>query len=83
MFFTLTDLSLFHHWFELHFFPSNFRLHSHDISFVNDLDLFIPAIKLKTLRFKSFVLFGAYTVLDKPFRVLQLPNLSNLTANGY
>ena len=38
---------------------------------------------LNTLRFKSFVLFGAHTLLDKSFRVLQLPiHLPNLTANG-
>ena len=38
---------------------------------------------LKTLRFKSSVLFGIYTLLDKSLRVLKLPtNLSNLTANG-
>ena len=35
------------------------------------------------LRFKSPVLFGIHTLLDKSFRVLQLPtHLSNLTANG-
>ena len=38
---------------------------------------------LSTLRFKSFVLFGTHTLLDKSFRVLQLPkHLPNLTANG-
>ena len=38
---------------------------------------------LKTLRFKSSVLFGIHTLLDKPFRVLPLPtHLSNLTENG-
>ena len=37
-----------------------------------------------TLRFKSSVLFGTHTLLDKSFRVLQFPtHLSNLTANGY
>ena len=35
------------------------------------------------LRFKSSVLFGMYTLLDKPLRVLQLPkHLPNLTENG-
>ena len=35
------------------------------------------------LRFKSFVLFGTHTLLDKSLRVLQLQtHLSNLTANG-
>ena len=39
---------------------------------------------LNTLKFKSFALFGMHTVLDKSFRVLQLPtHLPNLTANGY
>ena len=34
------------------------------------------------LRFKSSVLFGTHTLLDKPLRVLQLPtHLSNLTVN--
>ena len=38
---------------------------------------------LKTLRFKYSVLFGIHTLLDKSFRVLQLPtHPSNLTANG-
>ena len=38
---------------------------------------------LKTLGFKSSVLFGKHTVLDKSLRVLQLPaHLSNLVANG-
>ena len=32
-------------------------------------------------RFKASVLFGTHTLLDKSFRVLQLPtHLSNLTA---
>ena len=38
---------------------------------------------LNTLRFKPSVLFGTHTLLDKSFKVLQLPtHLSNLTANG-
>ena len=38
---------------------------------------------LKTLRFKSSVLFGIHTPLDRSLRVLQLPtHLSKLTANG-
>ena len=45
-------------------------------------DSFVPVIMLKTLRFKSFVLFGIHTLLDKSFRVLQLPTYrSSLTAN--
>ena len=55
---------------------------SYDISFVV-FDSFIPAIMLKTFRFESSVLFGTQTLLDKPLRVLQLPeHLSNLTENG-
>ena len=35
------------------------------------------------LRFKSSLLFGMYTLLDKPVIVVQLPkHLSNLTENG-
>ena len=38
---------------------------------------------LNTLRFKSSVLFGMHTLLDKSFRVLQLPtHLFNVTENG-
>ena len=38
---------------------------------------------LKTLRFKSSVLFGTHTLLDELLRVLQLAaRLSNLTENG-
>ena len=37
---------------------------------------------MNTLRFRSSVLFGTHTLLDKSLRVLQLPtHLSNLTAN--
>ena len=51
--------------------------------FVNVFDSFIPATMLNTLRSKSSVLFGTYTLLDKSLRVLELPaHLSNLTANG-
>ena len=51
--------------------------------FVNVFNSFIPAIMLKTLRFKCSALFGIHTLLDKPFRVLQLPtHLSNLNENG-
>ena len=39
---------------------------------------------MKTLRFKSSVLFGTYDLLDNSLRALQLPtHPSNLTANGY
>ena len=37
---------------------------------------------LNMLRFKSSVLFGTHTLLDKSLRVLQLPtHLFNLTSN--
>ena len=76
-------LLLFHHLFELKNFPSNLHLHSHDISFVKIFDSFIPVIMLNTLRFKSSVLFGTHTLLDKSLTVLQLAtHLSNLTKNG-
>ena len=35
-------LSLFHFGFQLYFLPSNLYFHSHDISFVNVFDSFIP-----------------------------------------
>ena len=56
-------------------FDLNYTLHldSHDTRFVNVFDSFIPVIMLNTLRFKSFVLFGIHTLLDKSLRVLQLP----------
>ena len=70
--------------FELHFLPPNLRLYSHDICFVDVLDLFIPVIILKTFKCESSVLFGqTQTLLDRSERVLQLPtHLSKLTANG-
>ena len=50
--------------------------------YVNVFDSFISLIMLNTLRFKSSVLFGTHTLLDKSLRVLQLPtHLFNLTAN--
>ena len=43
-------------------------------------DYFFPVIMLKTCIFKSSVLFGTHTLLDKSLRVLQIPTyLSNLT----
>ena len=45
-------------------------------------DSFTALTMLKTLRFKSFVLFGIHALLDILFTVLQLPtHLSNLIAN--
>ena len=52
--------SPFNFWLELHFPPSNLHLHSLDIYFFNVFDSFIPVITLKTLRFKSYVLFGTH-----------------------
>ena len=43
----------------------------------------IPAIMLKTVEFKSSVLFGTYTLLARSLRALQFPtHLSKLTADG-
>ena len=65
-------------------FLSNLHFHPHEICLINVFDSFIPVIMLKTLRFKSSILFGRQTLLGKSFRVLQLPtHLSNLMANGY
>ena len=80
---SLSHLSLFHHWSELHFLSSNLHLYSHDIYSVNVFDSFFHVIMLNALRFKYFVLFGTHTLFYKSLRVLQLPtHLSNLTANG-
>ena len=50
------------------------------MSLIPYLMSFIPVIMLKTLRFKSSVLFGMHILLDKSLRILQLPtHLSNLT----
>ena len=49
----------------------------------NVLGSFIFVIILNMFRFKSSVLFGTHTLLDKPLTVFHLPtNLSNLTVNG-
>ena len=49
----------------------------------NVLDAFVPAIILKTSKFKSSVSFPTHTLLDKSSKVLQLAtNLSRLTRNG-
>ena len=43
----------------------------------------IPAIMLKTVEFKSSVLFGTFTLLARSLRVLQFPtHLCKLTADG-
>ena len=73
----------FYHWSKLHFVPLGLHLHSHEICFINVFNSYIHIIMLKKLRFKSSVLFGIHTLLDKSFRVLQLlAQLSNITANG-
>ena len=84
MFFALAlTFIVIHFWFELHFVPSNLQLHSHDISFVNVCDSFILVIMLNKLGFKSFVLFGIDTFLDKLLRVFELlTHLSKITTNG-
>ena len=65
------------------FFTIKFTVHSHDISFVNVCDSFILVIMLNKLRFKSFVLFGIDTFLDKSLGVFQLlTHLSKITTNG-
>ena len=47
------------------------------------LDSFFLVIVLKTYKFKSFVSFGAHTLLHRSSRVLKLPvPISRLTANG-
>ena len=52
-----------------------------DISMIYALLMFLTMLKM--LRFKSSVLFGTHTLLDKSFSILQLPiYLSNLTTNG-
>ena len=82
LFYTHIDTD-FHHWFELRFLTTNLHLHSLDICFVNVFNSFIPVIMLNSLGFKSYVLFGTHTLLDKSLRVLQvLKHLSNLKRNG-
>ena len=50
--------------------------------FVNIFNSFTPVIMLNIIGFKSSVLFGRRTLLNKSLRVLQLPaHLSYLTAN--
>ena len=45
--------------------------------------MFSIHLLLLTLRFKSSVLSGTHTLLDRSVRVLKLPaHLSKLTANG-
>ena len=66
-------LLLFYQWSELHFFPIKSNLHLHDISFAKIFDVITHVIMLNALRFKSSVLFGTHTLLDKSLRVLQFP----------
>ena len=64
-------LPLFRFWSELHLLPSNLHFDSHDICFVNIFDLFIP-YHIKDTQYKSSLLFGTHTLLDRSLRVLQL-----------
>ena len=65
------------------FLPSNVHLGLHNICFVNVFNSFIPVIMQNTPRFKSSILFGTHTLLDKLLRLLELPkHLSNLTSYG-
>ena len=41
----------------------------HEKCFINVFDVFIPVIMLNMLGFKSSVLFGTHTLLDKSLRV--------------
>ena len=53
------------------------------MSFAKIFESCIPVITLNMLEFKSSILFGTHTLLDKSLRVLQLPTfLFHLTANG-
>ena len=64
---------------KLHFSPSNLHLHFYNICFVNIFDSFISVIMLKTLKFKSSVIFGTHTLLNRSSGALQLPtDLSKL-----
>ena len=82
IFFYIYNVVLQLHGF-LHCLPSNLLLHSHDLFFVKLFDSFIPVIILKTYIFKSSVLFGTHSLLDKILKALPRPtHLSNLTENG-
>ena len=53
------------------------------MTFVKIFNSIFPLIILKTCIFKSSVLLGTHTLLNKSLRVLYFPtHLSNLTANG-
>ena len=56
-------LSLFHYLFDLQFVSSNLHLHSYEVCILNVFATFIPVIRLKTLRFKLFVLFEKHCKL--------------------
>ena len=49
-------------WLELYFLPSNMHLQLYEICYINVFYSFIPVIILNIFRFKSFVLFGTYTL---------------------
>ena len=67
-------LPLFHFWFELHFLPPNFHLHSNVYFFRNVFYSFFLVIKLKTFKFTFSVLLGIKPLTDISVRVLQLPS---------
>ena len=46
--------------------------------FVHVFDSFVSAIPLNMLTFKSYLLFGTHTSLDKSLKVLHLPMNSRL-----
>ena len=51
-------------------------LRLHDTCFTIVFDSFILVIMLNVLRFKSSVLFGTHTLLDKSFRSITTSNTS-------
>ena len=59
---------------------SNIHLRSYDICFVNISNSFIPVIILKTLKFKSFVLFGTIWIDQEEYYIITTMRLSRLTA---
>ena len=59
--------------FDLHYiFYHQIYIYIRMKCFVNVFSSFLPVIMLKTLRFKSSVLFGKHTFLERSLRVLQL-----------
>ena len=68
---------------ELHFLLWNLHSHLNDICFINVFNLFISGFMLEMFRFKSSVLYGTHTLLERSSKVLQFPShLFRLTAKG-